>query len=212
MMINLVTLFASHLDLNGDQANLKVLSKRLEWFGYECTITPVEKGQVLPEACDLMFLGHGSKAAWLDIKDHLDLLFPKIVSHIQNGAAFFAVASGYEKALDYGIFNGSAVPGPRVSKFEIAQVADMSVLGYVNAASSAPVIQKSGLLLGTQLHGPVLAKNPKLADLYLSEILKFKGEPTVSSDLSNEFQNKNVALVDDIVDDIWKLETQLASE
>ncbi|MEN9955915.1 MAG: hypothetical protein RLY34_722, partial [Actinomycetota bacterium] len=34
-MINLVALFPNHLDLNGDQANLKVAKKRLEWLGYE---------------------------------------------------------------------------------------------------------------------------------------------------------------------------------
>lgn len=212
MILNMVTLFPTHLDLNGDQANLKVLAKRLEWFGQKSVISAVNKGDLLPKECDLIFVGHGSLAAWKDIEADFSSLLPEILKKINEGTAFFAVASGYEESIRLGIFSGELVPCERISKFEVSELDGLKILGYLNAATKAPAIQRDQLLLGTQLHGPLLAKNPKLADHYISEIMASKGLNGLHSNLEAGVDNKNVALVDDIVEDIWKLETELASE
>lgn len=208
MILKLVSLYANHLNLNGDQANLVVMQKRHEWRGGTVVHHVVEKGQDIPLDADLIFLGHGSMAAWNDIDQDLIRLAPQISACIASGSAFMAVATGYERAIKLGIFEGSLEPSERISKFEIVQLGDIEVLGYLNAASNAPVIQKSGLRIGTQLHGPVFAKNPSLVDSYLAEIIAGKGADFDK----NENSSALFARVDSIIESVWELETELARE
>ncbi|MEY4559968.1 MAG: hypothetical protein RLZ82_983, partial [Actinomycetota bacterium] len=83
-------------------------------------------------------------------------------------------------------------------------------------STSAPVIQKNDLLLGTQLHGPILAKNPEFADSYLLEIATSRGilkNKKVSNSASDvDPLNNNADLVAGIVKQVWELERDLASE
>jgi hypothetical protein len=69
MSIKLVSLFPGHLNLNGDQANLKVIQMRLKWFGYQSSVVAVNVGDQIPADAHLIFLGHGSMAAWNDIDE-----------------------------------------------------------------------------------------------------------------------------------------------
>jgi CobQ-like glutamine amidotransferase family enzyme len=105
---------------------------------------------------------------------------------------------------------GSAAARDRISKFEIAQLDGLEILGYLNSATDAPVIQKHGLALGTQLHGPVFAKNPKFTEVYIREFASARGLTLVSS--SEVAQKNNASLVADIVSQVWELERDLASE
>ena len=207
MTLKFVALFPNHLDLNGDQANLKVLAKRLAWQGVAAEIIGVSKGQSIPNDSALIFLGHGSIAAWADIENELLELLPDIKRRISNGVAFMAVATGHERAIDWGIFSGRTTEKNRVSKFEVAEIDGVEVLGYLNSATDAPVIQKQGLVLGSQLHGPLFAKNPEFADAYLAEIANANGIALAGSDL-----NTNASLVAGIVKQVWELERELASE
>ena len=121
-----------------------------------------------------------------------------------------AVASGHERAIELGLLPGSATARDRISKFEIAQLDDLEILGYLNSATDAPVIQKHGLAIGTQLHGPVFAKNPEFTDSYIRELASSRGLTLVgSTDLA---QKNNASLVADIVSQVWDLERDLASE
>lgn len=209
MILNLVSLYANHLNLNGDQANLVVMQKRHQWRGGTVAHQVVAKGQDIPVEADLIFLGHGSMAAWNDIDEDLVRLTPQIHERIASGSAFMSVASGYERAIKLGLFEGSLEPCERISKFEIVQLGDFEVLGYLNAATNAPVIQKTGLLIGTQLHGPVFAKNPGLVDSYLNEICSAKANDSwVNLDLGSQ----HLANVDSITESVWELEAELASE
>jgi CobQ-like glutamine amidotransferase family enzyme len=207
MTLKFVSLFPEHLDLNGDQANLRVLIKRLAWQGLSAEIISVSKGQSIPSDAALIFLGHGSIAAWADIESELIQLVPEIKRLISNGVAFMAVATGHERAIDLGIFVGKVTKRNRVSKFEVAEIDGVEVLGYLNSATDAPVIQKQNLVLGTQLHGPLFAKNPDFADAYLAQIAGSKGLTLAGPDL-----NTNASLVAGIVKQVWELERELASE
>jgi CobQ-like glutamine amidotransferase family enzyme len=207
MTLKFVSLFPEHLDLNGDQANLRVLIKRLAWQGVSAEIISVNKGQSIPSDAALIFLGHGSIAAWADIESELMQLVPEIKKLISNGVAFMAVATGHERAIDLGIFVGKVTKRNRVSKFEVAEIDGVEVLGYLNSATDAPVIQKQNLVLGTQLHGPFFAKNPEFADAYLGQIAGSQGLT-----LAGPESNTNASLVAGIVKQVWELERELASE
>ena len=221
MSFKISTFFPEHLDLNGDQANLIVASKRLEWLGYEVEISAIEKGTELPSETDLIFVGHGSLAAWADINESMTNAISWISNSVQKGCGLMAVASGQEWAIRSGLLAGGANPTERISKFEIAEIEGLEILGYLNSSTSAPVIQKNGHVLGTQLHGPVLAKNPEFADSYLLEIAAARGilknsaknnSDLKSNALSNNALSNNADLVAGIVKQVWELERDLASE
>jgi CobQ-like glutamine amidotransferase family enzyme len=217
MKLKLVSLFPNHLNLNGDQANLMIMQKRLEWYGHASEIVTVEKSQSIPVDASMIFLGHGSMAAWSAIEEDLFRLIPEIQNLKSAGVALMAVASGHEWAIQNGIFDGVILKRDRVSKFEIVELHGQEVLGYLNSASDAPVIQKSGLLLGTQLHGPLFAKNPLLVDSYLAEILNFNQVPLenqqkFSEDSSALTSQQKRNQISQIVDQVWVLERELARE
>lgn len=217
MSFKIATFFPEHLDLNGDQANLLIASKRLEWLGYEVEISAIEKATELPSETDLIFVGHGSLAAWADINDSMTHAITWISNSVQIGCGFMAVASGQEWAIRSGLLPGDANPTERISKFELAEIEGREILGYLNSSTSAPVIQKDGLALGTQLHGPVLAKNPEFADSYLLEIAAARGilknTAINNNNLKNTaLNNNNADLVAGIVKQVWELERDLASE
>lgn len=211
-MIKLVSLFSRHLDLNGDQANLKVAQIRLGWFGHQVEIVNIDKGEAIPTDAALVFLGHGSIAAWADIEDDLSKLVPQIISLIANGMAFMAVASGHERAIELGLMPGKVDKVERVSKFEIATLDGQEILGYLNSETTAPIIQKQGLVLGTQLHGPLFAKNPDFVDSYLAEVLQSQLGTLVTLQASGAQAKNNADQVAGIVEEVWKLERELASE
>lgn len=210
MSLKLVALYPEHLNLNGDLANLLVLQKRAIWHGVAAEIITVAKGETIPADAAVILLGHGSAAAWQDISDDLDRMFTQIDRAVSSGAQLIAIASGYELAIMRGFFDGDLTTVERISKFEIAELASATgaqkVLGYLNAASKAPVIQENSKGLGTQLHGPVLAKNAELADKIWR--LAAKRRNLEESTRNNEALDRAAELVSAA----WELEEDLARE
>lgn len=211
MKLTVAALFPTHLDLNGDQANLKVLAKRASWYGIELEIIEVQKGQSLPSTIDFIFLGHGSKAAWLDIAEDLARLRTSIHQHLLNGGAFMAVSSGYEMAVSHGWVTGNNSKQSRVSKFEIAELDGRQVLGYLNTDSSLPVVQQQSNSLLTMLHGPFFAKNPEIADDLLRKLVEAKGQ-ALNADYVTDKAGQSADFIKTLVAEAWQLESDLARE
>lgn len=161
--IKLAAISPHHLNLNGDLGNLLVLQKRLSWRDVSSSISHLDGSEILSEF-DFVLLGHGSNAAWTQLlSTHPDL--PKnVVSFINKGGAVLAVASAADflRSLLTGVDSAS---GAWVSKF----VEMDSVVGYLNTASKSNYVEWIENALLTQLHGPVLAKNPALADEIISK-------------------------------------------
>jgi CobQ-like glutamine amidotransferase family enzyme len=204
-------LYAQHLDLNGDQANLKVLATRASWYGIDLEIIDVQKGQDLPAGVDLIFIGHGSQAAWQDVAADLDRLNEPIRQHLKNDGALMAVASGYEMCVSRGLVAGANQKQPRVSKFEVAELDGQQVLGYVNTESTLPIVQQQSGALLTMLHGPFFAKNPSIADALLRRLLEAKGHAFETSFVT-EKAGQSADFIKAMVADAWQLESDLARE
>jgi CobQ-like glutamine amidotransferase family enzyme len=85
----------------------------------------------------------------------------------------------------------------------VADLGEHSVLGYRNCASSLPDVAWIQNVLVTALHGPVLAKNPILADEILSRIAGSAVEQIATSAI--EKLDANVA-------GVWRLEADLANQ
>lgn len=154
--LKFATLFPEELNLNGDQANLIILAKRLSWQQVSVDIHPINNSRILD--ADLVFVGHGSVAAWNAIETKEPELFSILAELVNGGANVFAVASGAVRlAKALGIEVNEAEHRSEFVSYE-------QVIGYLNSSSSfEPVVRVKNSIL-TLLHGPVLAKNPVFAD------------------------------------------------
>ncbi len=160
-MIRLLELYPEHLNLNGDRGNLVVLQRRLEWSAIEVQVSSYRPGESLgSEAPDFVLLGHGSPAAWRQIYADLARIAPTLQSWIDGSTQMLAVSSGF--AALHGLIRGLPTEVnkvPRISKFEVAEFENGQVVGYKNTDLDLPTLERFGNLIGTVLHGPILAKN-----------------------------------------------------
>ena len=160
-MIRLLELYPEHLNLNGDRGNLVVLQRRLEWAAIEVQVSSYRPGESLgSEAPDFVLLGHGSPAAWRQIYADLARIAPTLQSWIDGSTQMLAVSSGF--AALHGLIRGlptEVIKVPRISKFEVAEFENCQVVGYKNTDLDLPTLERFGNLIGTVLHGPILAKN-----------------------------------------------------
>ncbi|MFM6977478.1 MAG: hypothetical protein ACKOWR_02005 [Micrococcales bacterium] len=164
-MIKLLELFPKHLNLNGDAGNLLVLEKRIAWGGLSVSRNSLLPGHIPSERPDVLLIGHGSAAAWKQIYPELARLAPTIQEWLSAGTQVLAISSGF--AALHGLINGlpsSIDRMPRVSKFLVEEYGDETVIGYINTDLRLPALLISENLIGSMLHGPLLAKNSWLAD------------------------------------------------
>jgi CobQ-like glutamine amidotransferase family enzyme len=158
-VIKLAALFPKHLNLNGDLGNLLVIQKRLQWSGVAAEIVPLTSTESLSEL-DFVIAGHGSKAAWADVI-RLDPSFVRnLVSFIESGKTALLVASATD-LISEALTVSQSKPTEHRSEFVKTEE---GVVGYLNSDSSNKELQWHKNTLLTLLHGPVLAKNPALAD------------------------------------------------
>jgi CobQ-like glutamine amidotransferase family enzyme len=156
--LRFAALYPKHLDLNGDHGNLLVLQKRLLWRGVEAEIVPVLKPQVLADF-DFVLLGHGSKDAWAEVLRLDPDLLLRVGELVRDGKPVMAISSGYEYLIEE--LEGNVVEhGVHVSEFRNVD----EIVGYLNTEVVLSEIRTIRQTVLTLFHGPVLAKNPDLAD------------------------------------------------
>lgn len=203
-MKRLVTLFPGHLNLNGDQANLLVLEKKLAALNVEFQSLDFLPGDDLEKLgqADFVLFGHGGIAAWNNLHSELDRISASLKTLRDSSCVIMAVASGAEKLYEepFGWFENGLQSQNRKSEFVVEKMEDIEVLGYLNSASSLPVITWVGQVLLTSLHGPVLAKNPRLVNFILHQMG------------INQKTNPNFEKFDRFVEKIWELEVPLANQ
>ncbi len=205
----IAALYPRHLNLNGDLANAGVLAKRLGWYGYGSNVSLVDLKDAAPDRVDLVVLGHGSPGAWSEILEDGSEALAWLERAIESGVLVIAIGSGFEHLAASGFFGeqlriAGASRGVRRSEFAAATTRvfgeELEVLGYVNSDSGLPLIANSNRLIGSLLHGPLLAKNPKLADAIIEQLIE--GQPSAQSETSAGVLSR----IDSVVNEIWKLE------
>jgi CobQ-like glutamine amidotransferase family enzyme len=213
MIIQLVALFPDHLNLNGDLANIRVLQKRLAWRGVTATVSLVDKNGTIPTDADFILLGHGSEAAWVDLAKDLERLRPKLINAFESGVAGLAVASGYERLFDQnetptiGLIQAKVLRTERTSRFVLATLDGQEALGYLNSDAQLEPLMRIKNVIGTLLHGPVLAKNAWLAELIIEAIFE-RREVSLPPVQAIEKADQVAGLISKV----WELEEPLARE
>jgi CobQ-like glutamine amidotransferase family enzyme len=205
-MIRFLELYPEHLNLNGDLANVLVLRRQFEMRGYEVEVQTIRKGDPLPESFDFFLLGHGSAAAWQDIRDDLTRVLPILKNATDRLVSGMVVASGFENSANI-LFGLESATRSRRSEFAIVEVGGHELLGYVNSESDLPTAIWSKNVLGTLLHGPVLAKNPQLISDFIENICSRRGEQVRPLEMQNEADQ-----LASLVQQVWLLEKPLAGE
>jgi lipid II isoglutaminyl synthase (glutamine-hydrolysing) len=206
-MIRLAALFPDQLNLNGDQGNLEVLTKQLKWRGVPSEVFAVRTVAELEQRFDLIFVGHGSIAAWSSIDDEFHAMTPKLAQLIRAGVPGMSISTGFEKLVESGVLTVPKIEPlkERISKFEIFEDSHSEVLGYLNTDVNLPVLHREQNWIASMLHGPVLAKNPAL----LNEAL---GNIASHADVEIPELKEKAGQLADLIKDVWELERELASE
>lgn len=195
--LKLVSIFGDRLNLNGDQANLFILQQRLKWAGITSEVLTVSSQSELDSAdADFLFIGHGSLAAWQScLKDWPDLASAFLTS--SRSVPAFAVASGADEVIGV-TGNKRSKLAQTFSEFCVDQFEGRDLLGYKNTTTAENTTVRINQAMLTWLHGPVLAKNPAMADEIIRQIL---GGAEVAG-----LENENTRKIDEIVAGVWQLE------
>jgi hypothetical protein len=192
-MIEILVPFADRLNLNGDVANALVLKKRLEWIGFDSTITTLQSphdfdsaaarsGQ--PNSKMFLLIGHGSLAAMKSISGQKLSIVGLIDAVNKSGGCGLVVGSAYEWLEPH-------AAGVRISEFRQAELAlpdspkTIEVSGYVNSSANLPDCQWDGAVLKTRMHGPVLVKSNELCDYFIARLT---GKSSSSSEKALELE------------------------
>lgn len=187
-MIVLYTLYPRRLNLNGDQGNIRVLGQRLAWLGQDSRVIELDSlaglqgfSEAFSQDPDGKFLlvGHGSLASLESLKAEAPEMRELILEMVRAGLAGIAVGSGYE------LLQPDFSRGARISKYAKVPASDSvpELFGYINTDTDlAPVAELGPNFLATLVHGPVLARTPQLADLFISRL----GVNSVQNDRSAE--------------------------
>jgi hypothetical protein len=178
-VLKLGALYPKHLNLNGDHGNLLVLKKRLEGSGIDVETVAVDDTSSL-SSYDFILVGHGSQAAWLDIQARETRFVENVANYISSGGAALVISSAFD-LLAMKVFGKSEGVGNHRSEF--AETKD-GIVGYLNTGSQEKQLIWQNNALFTLLHGPVLAKNPDLADQFIRQ-LGFEPSTTQSLKIQN---------------------------
>lgn len=163
-MIKLATFMPTYFNNNGDQGNIEVLAKQLEWRGVQCSVTFTEL-----KDSDFLLVGDGSRAVMREFKSELAAITDLVDERLSKGKATLLVGSAHE-------FFCSRLPGlpdlkyaPRVSEHREVGSGDLSVFGYRNNEIDIDFFIEQAFI-STSLFGPILAKNENLLNIVLNSM------------------------------------------
>ena len=146
---------------NGDQGNIEVLRETMG-------STFVETQAI--DSADFVLIGDASLAVTEHFADELEKLREIIRTRFDLGLPTLIVGRSYE-------FYAAELSLTAAKTFRFSGFVETKdgVFGYKNSATDLPDVTQKGAFIGTNLFGPLLAKNPEL----LSTMLKALGAELV---------------------------------
>ena len=162
-MISLATFYPEHFNNNGDQGNLEVLG----WL-FKLNNLEFEISREVRTDSDFVLIGDASTATLEHYQARLLELLPMLANRLEAGLPTLLVGSSYEWFLARLPTLGKPTKGVRKSSFiKVKAGISEPVIGYRNSELLGVELFISGAFIGTQLFGPILAKNPALLNLVL---------------------------------------------
>ena len=211
MTVHLVHLYAAEMNIYGDNGNVQVLRRRLEWRGIPVEVHRVGVGDPLPRDTHVLVGGGGQDAGQAVITDDLAARGPELLARAADGLPMLLVCGMYQMAGHYfqpfqaprlpgiGLLDVHTEAGPTRLIGNVVADSDFGPLvGYENHSGltylgpqarpfgrTTPGQGNNGAdgtegarhrnVIGTYLHGPLLAKAPRVADHLLAAALGLAG-------------------------------------
>lgn len=163
-MIKLASFMPTYFNNNGDQGNIEVLAKQLEWRGVQYSVTSKEFAN-----SDFLLVGDGSRAVMREFESELAAITDLVAERLRTRKATLLVGSAHE-------FFCSRLPGLpelknalRVSEHREVAFGDLRVFGYRNNEIDVDLYMEQAFI-STSLFGPILAKNENLLKIVLASM------------------------------------------
>lgn len=199
MTVVIASLFPELTNSQGDAENARALAKVLEFQGTDARVVTVELGDPSTVAANasVIVLGHVVSSQEAIVLSALGEIHDWLIERLGAGAVLLAVGAAQKLLCEVGLLTGSverrpahfvddlvverdgfsrALWGFQNSEIVYRRAADDDVLGSVVAGSgnddgTEGVIRGlgAGLVVGTNLHGPVCVRNPEFAQWLLAQ-------------------------------------------
>lgn len=162
-MIRIGSLFPGHLNLNGDVANVDILSFYLKLAGYEHEIVKIES--LVDAHFDFVVIGHGSRAAWRNLPPAQEIA--KFIKRLSTqGGTCLLIGSAVTELSEQLGFSKVEKLRDRESVFVAENQGEHELIGYRNTEFDISNFFESGNIWISALHGPILAKNPWIVEKF----------------------------------------------
>lgn len=94
--ITILQLYPKDMNIYGDNGNVQVLVRRLEWYGYTPVVTEYNPGDKLPENPDIIIGGGGQDSGQEKIHEDLLKIGPQLKTWADNGTPTLVVCGLYQ--------------------------------------------------------------------------------------------------------------------
>lgn len=228
--VRIVHLYAAEMNIYGDNGNVQVLARRLQWRGIPHEVTRVGVGDPLPADTHVLVGGGGQDAGQAVITADLAAKGPELVARGEDGVPMLLVCGMYQMAGHYfqpwqaprlagiGLLDVHTEAGPSRLIGNVTAASDFGTLvGYENHSGltylgpgAAPLGRtatgqgnngtdgtegaRHHHVIGTYLHGPLLAKAPQVADHLLHAALTAAGRPETLEPLDDQLAEQAAAV------------------
>ena len=212
--LKILYLYPDILELYGDFGNIQVLRYRLEKRDIKATIVPYSIGDETPNFndYDIVFAGGGADQEQGILSKDLVQYTENIKDAVNNGVFFLLICGAYQLfGKYYKDAEGNVIPGLNVFDYYTEALADRKKRCIGNIVINANLNGKETKIIGfgngnkfgdtkegffkdnviaTYLHGPLLSKNPELADYIIKYCLDRKyNEDIQLEQLDDSFEN-----------------------
>jgi len=193
VIIRVGHLYPDYLNIYADRGNIAVFALRAARRGHELHVDAIGMDDpIVPGAHDLYYVGGGQDREQLLVAENLAHKAQPLLEAVHGGAALLAVCGGYQLlGRGYKGFHGEEMPGVGLLPLETelgpiagfenhagrtyldegAEPLGRVVSGFGNDGESGYEGCRLLRAIGTYLHGPLLPRNPRLADWLLAQAL-----------------------------------------
>ena len=175
MKITIGHLYPDLLNLYGDRGNIQCLMKRCLWRGIEAETIAYELDDRIDfSKLDIVLLGGGSDREQMLVCEKLKEIQKDFKAYVEDNGVVIAICGGYQLLGNYYKTDQGMIEGLKLVDMSTEQGKGRLIGNIVMQSDlfEEGVVYKN--VIGTYLHGPLLPKNPQLADLLISRALEKK--------------------------------------
>ncbi len=218
MKINIAHLYPEQLNLYGDKGNILTLERRLKLRSIECEVKEYALGEKIDfENTDIILLGGGGEREIKAVEKELSEQAEGLKNYIENNGSVIAICEGFELLASghLNIIDVSIEKAKKRTADDIVIESDIisyTIAGFENHKNNIDIKGYTPLgkvkygignnadtgyegmvyknLICTNIYGPILPKNPKLADYIIKCALERKGDAYKLASIDDELENK----------------------